>query len=74
MRERVPALALFEGVVDVDVLTLFSAAEGVPARFAGVAKDAWEALLNRLFAIGLVTPTRRRMYQLASGLAGLSRR
>src|SRR6185437_797855 len=35
-RRLLPAVSLFHGVADEDVLTFFSAVEGVPARFAGV--------------------------------------
>ena len=56
MRARVSGLALFEGVADEDVLALFSEADGVPARFAGITTETWSALLKRLSAIGLVTP------------------
>ena len=34
MRERLPTLALFEGVADEVVLALLSGAEAVPTRFA----------------------------------------
>jgi tetratricopeptide (TPR) repeat protein len=61
---RVLALALFEGVTDEDVLALFSAAEGVPARFAGVTKEDWSGLLRRLSGVGVLT-------ELGSGMYGL---
>jgi tetratricopeptide (TPR) repeat protein len=67
-REHVLALSLFEGVVDEDVLTLFSAADGVPARFSGVAKEAWAALLQRLSRIGLLTSLGGGMYRLHPAL------
>jgi len=38
MRDRLPALALFESIADKDVLAILSQAKGVPARFAGVTK------------------------------------
>jgi tetratricopeptide (TPR) repeat protein len=53
--ERAWALGLFEGVVDENVLGSFSAADGVPARYAEVGKEAWAALLHRLAAMGLLS-------------------
>jgi tetratricopeptide (TPR) repeat protein len=68
MRERLPALALFEGVADEDVLALFSKAENVPARFAGETKEAWSTILRRLAGIGLVTSFGFGMYGLHPAL------
>jgi tetratricopeptide (TPR) repeat protein len=61
-------LGLFEGVVDEDVLGLFSAAAGVPARFAGVGKEAWAGLLQRLAAVGLLSRLGAGMYRLHPAL------
>jgi tetratricopeptide (TPR) repeat protein len=67
------ALALFEGVADEDVLGLFSAAEGVPTRYAGAAKTAWSALLQRLASMGVVTALGSGIYSLHPALpAGLT--
>jgi DNA-binding CsgD family transcriptional regulator len=55
MRERLPALALFEGVADEDVLASLSGVNTVPARFASVTKEVWSASLRRLADIGLLT-------------------
>jgi tetratricopeptide (TPR) repeat protein len=68
MRDRLPALALFEGVADEDVLALLSGEKDVPARFAGVAKEAWSAALERLASIGLVTSLGGGMYGLHPAL------
>jgi tetratricopeptide (TPR) repeat protein len=65
---RVLALALFEGVADEDVLAAFSAAEGVPARFAGMAKEGWSELLRRLSTIGVLTELGAGMYGLHPAL------
>jgi tetratricopeptide (TPR) repeat protein len=67
-RERAWALGLFEGVVDEDVLAAFSAAQGVPARFAGVGKKAWEGLLQQLTAVGLLSRLGAGMYRLHPAL------
>lgn len=67
-RDPLPALALFEGVADEDVLGLLSRAEGVPARFAGVTKEAWSALLGQLAGIGVLTELGGGMYGLHPAL------
>jgi len=68
LQERLPALALFEGVVDEEVLGLFSAAEGVPARFAGVSKADWAETLSDLAGLGLLSPMDGDMYALHPAL------
>ena len=68
LRDRLPALALFEGVVDEDVLGLLAGQEGVPGRFAGVGKEDWAALLGRLAGIGLLTALGGGMYGLHPAL------
>jgi tetratricopeptide (TPR) repeat protein len=68
MRDRLPALALFEGVADEDVLAIFSEMKDVPARFAGVATEAWSATLERLTGIGLLTALGGGMYGLHPAL------
>jgi tetratricopeptide (TPR) repeat protein len=65
---RVLALALFEGVVDEDVLAALSRTEGVPGRFAGVAKEGWSKLLQRLSSIGVLTELGGGMYGLHPAL------
>ena len=68
LRERLPALALFEGVVDEDVLTEFSAVESVPARFAKLGKESWAQTLEALTAVGLLTSIGAGMYVLHPAL------
>lgn len=63
-RKRAWALGLFEGVVDVVVLGLFSAVQGVPGQFAGIDKKVWTELLQRLTAVGLVSRLDGVMYRL----------
>src|SRR5215831_16846967 len=43
-RRLLPAVSLFHGVADADVLTAFSSVEGVPARFAGVGTQEWTSV------------------------------
>jgi tetratricopeptide (TPR) repeat protein len=68
LQQSLPALALFEGVVDQDVLALFSEADGVPARFAGVSKAAWAERLERLARLGLLTGVGGGMYEIHPAL------
>ncbi|MER2266117.1 tetratricopeptide repeat protein [Methylobacterium oxalidis] len=68
MRTCLPALALFEGVVDEDVLALLSRVDGVPARFAGISEETWSAHLQRLASIGVLTSLSGSMYGLHPAL------
>jgi tetratricopeptide (TPR) repeat protein len=67
-RKRASALALFEGVVDEDVLAIFSSLDSVPARFAGITKADWSALLRRLAALGVLSELGGGMYGLHPAL------
>jgi hypothetical protein len=68
MRDRLPALALFEGVADEQVLMILSRVKEVPTRFAGVAKEVWSTTLQRLANLGLVTSLGGSMYGLHPAL------
>jgi tetratricopeptide (TPR) repeat protein len=68
LRERLPALGLFEGVVDEDVLAIFSTVDQVPAHFAGVNKEAWTKTLQTLTDVGLLTAAGGGMYALHPAL------
>jgi tetratricopeptide (TPR) repeat protein len=67
-RRLLPAVSLFEGVADADVLATFSAAEGVPGRFAGTTRDAWAAALDQAAGTGLLTGLGRGMYRIHPAL------
>ena len=67
-RERAFALALFEGVADENLLTLFSAARDVPVRFAGIGRADWSELLQYLASIGLLSRLGVGMYSLHPAL------
>jgi tetratricopeptide (TPR) repeat protein len=54
-RRLLPAVSLFHGVVDADVLELMSAVDGVPKRFAGRKREQWSAALDAAAAVGLPT-------------------
>jgi hypothetical protein len=55
-RRLLPAVCLFQGVTDEDVLGVFSEVPSVPARFAGAAKEDWRRVLEEAAGVGLLTP------------------
>ena len=69
-RRLLPAVSLFHGVADADVLTVFSTVEGVPGRFAGVSKQEWTAVLEDAARVGLLTGLGAGMYRIHPALPG----
>jgi tetratricopeptide (TPR) repeat protein len=69
-RRLLPAVSLFHGVADEDVLMLLSTVEGVPGRFAGVSKQEWTAVLEDAARVGLLTSLGAGMYQIHPALPG----
>jgi tetratricopeptide (TPR) repeat protein len=69
-RRLLPAVSLFHGVADEDVLTTFSALEKVPARFAGVSKEEWTTVLEDAAWVGLLTRLGGGMYRIHPALPG----
>jgi tetratricopeptide (TPR) repeat protein len=69
-RRLLPAVSLFHGVADEDLLTAFSAAQGAPDRFAGVSKQEWTAVLEDAARVGLLTGKGVGMYQIHPALPG----
>ncbi len=69
-RRLLPAVSLFHGVADENLLMLFSADEGVPGRFAGVGKQEWTAVLQDAARVGLLTGLGSGMYQIHPALPG----
>lgn len=67
-RRLLPAISLFHGVADEGVLTLFSAVEGVPGRFAGISGEEWSAVLADAARVGLLTGLGMGMYQIHPAL------
>jgi tetratricopeptide (TPR) repeat protein len=65
-----PALSLFYGIADEDVLALFSTVGGVPDRFAGTSRTEWTAILQDAARVGLVTPVGAGMYRIHPALPG----
>jgi len=69
-RRLLPAVSLLHGVADGDLLTAFSAIEGVPDRFAGVSRDEWKAVLEDAARVGLLTDIGVGMYRIHPALPG----
>ncbi|MGA9832456.1 MAG: tetratricopeptide repeat protein, partial [Trebonia sp.] len=69
-RRLLPAISLFTGIADEDVLMLFSAVEGVPGRFAGTTKEEWMAVLEDAARVGLLSPIGDGMYRIHPALPG----
>ena len=69
-RQLLPAVSLFHGIADEDLLMLFSAAEGVPVRFADVGKQEWTAVLEDSVRVGLLTGLGSGMYRIHPALPG----
>ncbi len=69
-RRLLPAISLFTGIADEDVLMLFSAVEGVPGRFAGTSKEEWMAVLEDAARVGLLSPIGDGMYRIHPALPG----
>ena len=69
-RRLLPAVSLFHGTADEDVLMLFSAVEGVPGRFAGTSKHGWTAVLQDAAGVGLVSGIGGGVYRIHPALPG----
>ena len=67
-RQLLPAVALFESVVSADVLRVFSAADKVPQRFAGIDTGQWIQVLDAAAATGLLTPLGANTYSIHPAL------
>ena len=69
-RRLLPAVSLFHGIADEDLLMLFSGVQGVPARFAGVGKQEWTTVLEDAARVGLLTGLGAGMYRIHPALPG----
>jgi len=67
-QDLLPALTLFEGVADVDVLAVLSKVDGAPERFRGVEKERWQRLLEAGAGLGLLTRLGAGMYRIHPAL------
>ena len=59
-----PAVCLFEGVVDARVLATFSKEQDVPRRFANASGHAWKMALDDATRVGLLTGLGSGMYRI----------
>jgi tetratricopeptide (TPR) repeat protein len=69
-RRLLPAVSLLHGIADEGLLAVFSAAEGVPGRFAGISKQEWTAVLEDAARVGLLTALGAGMYRIHPALPG----
>ena len=69
-RQLLPALSLFTGIADENVLAAFSDVGGVPGRFAGTSKQEWTAVLQDAARVGLLSPVGGGMYRIHPALPG----
>jgi tetratricopeptide (TPR) repeat protein len=67
-RRLLPAVSLFTGIADGDVLAAFSSVGGVPGRFAGASKEEWRAVLEDAARVGLLSPIGGGMYRIHPAL------
>ena len=67
-RRLLPAVSLFQGVADVDVLALFSEAPAVPERFRGKSRAEWGEALDEAARVGLLTSLGGGMYRIHPAL------
>jgi tetratricopeptide (TPR) repeat protein len=67
-RRLLPAVALFEGVADADVLGILSGDEYAPTRFREINRDQWMAILDSAAGSGLLTKLGDGMYQVHPAL------
>jgi tetratricopeptide (TPR) repeat protein len=67
-RRLLPAVGLFHGVADADVLAVFSGTAGVPGRFAGASGQDWKQVLEDAARVGLLTRLGAGMYRIHPAL------
>ena len=67
-RRLLPAVSLFYGVTDSDVLAFFSQGPDVPSRFAAVSREEWKLALGDAARVGLLTPLAGGMYRIHPAL------
>ncbi len=69
-RRLLPAVSLFHGTADVNVLAALSAVGRAPGRFAGTSNEEWTAVLEDAARVGLLTGLGAGMYQVHPALPG----
>jgi len=69
-RRLLPAVSLLHGTADENLMTHLSAAGTVPARFAGISRQEWTAVLQDAARVGLLTDLGAGLYQIHPALPG----
>lgn len=69
-RRCLPLLALFEGVVDVDLLDVLSNVKDIPEPFQGIGKDQWGSILKSCSRMGLLEYLKVNIYRMPPALPG----
>lgn len=67
-QEALTIVSLVQGVVDVDVLKIFSDVPGVPQRYRGRTREDWDGTMKRGVAVGLLAAMGRGMYAIHPAL------
>jgi hypothetical protein len=67
-QQLLPGVGLFHGVADTQILSVFSSAPGVPARFVGASRQYWKQALDDAARVGLLTSVGSGMYQIHPAL------
>jgi len=67
-QQLLPAVCLFHGVADANVLGAFSEMPDVPVRFAGASIQAWHDILNKAAQVGLVAELGKGMFRIHPAL------
>ena len=69
-RRLLPAVSLLQGIANIDLLTTFSTAAGVPGRFADADGQEWEAVLEDAAWVGLLAGLGGGLYRIHPALPG----
>ena len=69
-RRLLPAVSLFTGIADENLLMALSAAGTAPARFAGTSGEEWTSILEDAARVGLLSPIGAGMYRIHPALPG----
>ncbi len=67
-RRLLPAVSLFHDIADEQVLSVFSAVGGVPARFADISEEQWAQVLGDAARVGLLRGISGGMYRIHPAL------
>ena len=67
-RRLLPAVSLFHGLADANILDRFSQVSEVPTRFSGATKQDWEEALDDATRVGLLTKRGANLYRIHPAL------